>query len=328
MNTTRKQELLQYVTYYLKEEAREHSATAHSNELMFPLPPQAPDALISPLPPQAPDALIATLPPQAQADLWLQARALMNVRPPWPASDEFLAAQNELLQGLIEEAGIHTLANATQSKVDPRIFLWRGDITTLAVDAIVNAANSGMTGCWAPLHFCIDNAIHTFAGVQLRAECAALMQARDLPESISDSELISNSGPILRSDLTPLVELANNTDLTATALVTSAYNLPCRWVIHTVGPIASGQPTIEDAKLLAQTYIACLNAAVSIGARSIAFPCISTGVFGYPQGEAAQIAVKTVRDWLDERPCCRNIDVVFNVFGETDEQLYKDLLGL
>lgn len=121
---------------------------------------------------------MTTLASASADELWLAFRSLVNVRPPWPAPAEFLAAQNELLQGLIAEAGVATLADATPSPTDPRLRLWRGDITTLAVDAIVNAANSDMTGCWAPLHYCIDNAIHTFAGVQLREACANLMAAQ------------------------------------------------------------------------------------------------------------------------------------------------------
>ena len=249
------------------------------------------------------------LPPAAQAvtrrgpggstdeDLWLAVRSLMNVRPPWPASGEFLAAQDELLQGLIAEAGVTGLDGTTPAPIDPRLRLWRGDITTLAVDAIVNAANSGMTGCWAPLHYCIDNAIQTYAGVQLRAECAALMEEQGYPEP------------------------------TAQAKVTEAYNLPSRRVIHTVGPIAEGHPTAEHRRQLAQAYEACLDAAADEGLESIAFCCISTGVFGFPQAEAADIAVRTVRTWLDAHPQTP-MTVVFNVFGEVDEALYQKLLGM
>lgn len=173
----------------------------------------------------------------------------------------------------------------------------RGDITTLAADAIVNAANSGMTGCWAPLHYCIDNAIHTFAGVQLRAACANLMAAQGYPEP------------------------------TAQAKVTDGYNLPARYVIHTVGPIANGRPTDTHRRQLAECYRACLDAAAKAGLASIAFCCISTGVFGFPQEEAASIAVATVRRWLNEHPDVP-MTVVFNVFSATDESLYRPLLGL
>ena len=157
LGEARKRELLQYLAEYLIEESELHGRA---------------------LPPVAAEVVRDGLTSAAAEKLWLAFRSLANVRPSWPAPAEFLAAQDELLQGLIAEAGIATLADTTASPVDPRLRLWRGDITTLAVDAIVNAANSGMTGCWAPLHYCIDNAIHTFAGVQLRAACAKAMAAQ------------------------------------------------------------------------------------------------------------------------------------------------------
>lgn len=229
-------------------------------------------------------------------DPWLEFRALVNVRPPWPASDRFLAAQDELLQGMIAEAGIHGIDDARISPIDPRLRLWRGDITTLAADAIVNAANSQMLGCWTPLHYCIDNAIHTFAGVQLRIECARMMEEQGHDEP------------------------------TGCAKTTPAYNLPAKRVIHTVGPIANGRPTDAHGKQLESCYTSCLDAAAAENLHSIAFCCISTGVFGFPQQEAAEIAVRTVRAFLDARNS--GISVVFNVFGEKDEQIYERLLGL
>ncbi len=268
--------LLQYLVEYLVKESEAHGCA---------------------LPPAAADVAHDDLASVSADELWLAFRSLVNVRPPWPAPAEFLAAQNELLQGLIAEAGVATLADTTPSPTDPRLRLWRGDITTLAVDAIVNAANSGMTGCWAPLHYCIDNAIHTFAGVQLRAACAEVMAAQGHPEP------------------------------TAQAKVTDGYNLPARYVIHTVGPIADGYPTDTHRRQLAESYRACLDAAAGAGLASIAFCCISTGVFGFPQAEAASIAVATVRRWLDEHPDTP-MTVVFNVFSATDESLYRPLLGL
>lgn len=268
--------LLQYLVEYLVKESEVHGCA---------------------LPPAAADAAQGGLASASAEALWLAFRSLVNVRPPWPAPGEFLAAQDELLQGLIAEAGVATLADTTPSPTDPRLRLWRGDITTLAADAIVNAANSGMTGCWAPLHYCIDNAIHTFAGVQLRAACANLMAAQGHPEP------------------------------TAQAKVTDGYNLPARYVIHTVGPIANGRPTDTHRRQLAECYRACLDATAKAGLSSIAFCCISTGVFGFPQEEAASIAVATVRRWLNEHPDVP-MTVVFNVFSETDESLYRPLLGL
>ena len=229
-------------------------------------------------------------------DLWSLFRALVNTRPPWPASDRFYELQDELLQGMIAETGIKTLDDASISPIDNRLRLWRGDITTFEADAIVNAANSQMLGCWAPGHFCIDNAIHTFAGVQLRIECARIMEKQGHEEP------------------------------TGQAKITPAYNLPSRFVVHTVGPIANGVPTDEHRALLGSSYTSCLDMAASHDLRSIVFCCISTGVFGFPQKEAARIAVNTVRTWLDTGET--DMTVVFNVFSERDEDIYRDILGL
>ena len=175
--------------------------------------------------------------------------------------------------------------------------MWRGDITTLAADAIVNAANSQLLGCWVPGHYCIDNAIHTFAGVQLRIECAAIMKAQGHEEP------------------------------TGQAKVTSAYNLPSSLVIHTVGPIVeNGKPTKQHKRLLAASYRNCLDAAAERRCKSIAFCCISTGAFGFPQEEAARIAVDTVRAWLDANPKA-DMHVIFDVYTEKDEQTYRTILG-
>ncbi len=236
-------------------------------------------------------------PPQTcdAVELWSAFRALVNTRPPWSVGETFLAEQDELLQGLIAEAVVHAVDEAKAS-ADPRMRLWRGDITTFAADAIVNAANSQMLGCWTPGHQCIDNAIHTFAGVQLRIECARIMGEQGHEEP------------------------------TGQAKVTDAYNLPSNRIIHTVGPIANGIPTVRHRVQLASCYRACLDAAAAEGLCSVAFCCISTGVFGFPQGEAARIAVRAVKTWLNEHDSV--MTVVFNVFGETDERLYRELLGL
>lgn len=231
--------------------------------------------------------------------LWTAFRGLVNTRPALPASDGFLERQDELLQGMIAEAGIRGIGDTEASAADPRLRLWRGDITLLAVDAIVNAANSQLLGCWTPNHLCIDNAIHTFAGVQLRIECARIMRAQGHDEP------------------------------TGAAKATPGYNLPARRVIHTVGPIANGRPTDEHRGQLASCYRSCLDLAADEGLGSIAFCCISTGVFGFPQQEAAEIAVRTVRDWLGAPGgggAPRPMTVVFNVFGERDEQIYRALL--
>ncbi len=227
--------------------------------------------------------------------LWTVFRALVNTRPPLPADMRWLSMQDELLRGMIAEAGVNTADDAVPSACDPRVRLWRGDITTLAVDAIVNAANSQMLGCWVPGHHCIDNAIHTFAGVQLRIECARIMGAQGHEEP------------------------------TGTARITPAYNLPSRHVIHTVGPIADGRPTDLHREQLASCYGSCLDLAAKRGLRSIAFCCIGTGIFGFPQQQAAQIAVRSVRGWLErnESPMV----VVFDVFTARDESIYGSILA-
>ena len=233
----------------------------------------------------------------SSADLFATFRALVNTRPAMPADGELLSLQDELLQKMIADKGITTVDDAEESPIDPRLRLWRGDITTFAADAIVNAANSQMLGCWVPGHSCIDNAIHTFAGIQLRLACARLMDEQGHEEP------------------------------TGAAKVTPAFNLPARFVIHTVGPIANGTPSPIHRAQLAQCYRSCLDAASEHGLHSIAFCCISTGVFGFPADEAARLAVRTVRAWLDEHPDTK-MTVVFNVFLASDEALYREQLGL
>ena len=236
----------------------------------------------------------AAPPTKDAGELWRAFRALVNTRPPMPAGSSWLEAQDELLAGLIDGAGIASVKDGAPCTYDDRIRLWQGDITTLAVDAIVNATNSQMLGCWVPGHYCIDNAIHTFAGAQLRLECARIMDAQGCEEP------------------------------TGCAKITAAYNLPSRHVIHTVGPIANGRPTELHRAQLASCYRSCLDLARENGLSSIAFCCISTGVFGFPQQEAAQIAVETVRKWLNRTSA--QMTVVFNVFTDSDYDIYADLL--
>lgn len=218
-------------------------------------------------------------------------RSLVNTRPAVKADSAYLAEEKEFLQEMTAEKGITDISSLTPS--EKGIYLWQGDITTLRCGAIVNAANSGMTGCWSPCHSCIDNCIHTFAGVGLRYECADLMEAQGHEEP------------------------------TGSAKITSAYALPCQYVIHTVGPIVRGRLTAEHCRLLKSCYSSCLELAVSKGIKSIAFCCISTGVFGFPQREAAEIAVNTVREFVK----CHDIEVIFNVFSDKDFGIYKKLLG-
>ena len=226
---------------------------------------------------------------QEQKDLL---RSLMNVRSPRPIGDGFLTVQDDYLKEAIAEKGVTRLNDLTPVSGD--LYLWQGDITTLACDAIVNAANSGMTGCYRPLHNCIDNCIHTFSGVQLRLECAEIMEKQGFEEP------------------------------TGQAKITSAYNLPSKYVIHTVGPIVDGHLTEKHCELLRSSYRSCLSLAADHGCGSIAFCCISTGVFGFPKREAAEIAVQTVRDWKQEKGS--EIKVVFNVFGDEDLAIYRRVL--
>lgn len=220
-------------------------------------------------------------------------RSLFNIRRPGPIDEGFLRIQDEYLQEETRRKGITQLSGLTC--IEPGLYLWQGDITTLACDAIVNAANSGMTGCYQPCHNCIDNCIHTYAGIQLRNTCAKIMERQGHEEP------------------------------TGQARITPAYNLPCNYVIHTVGPIVQGELTAEHQQLLASCYDSCLALAEENGCRSIAFCCISTGVFGFPKEAAARIAIKTVRDHKEKTKS--KTEVIFNVFSDVDLRIYRDLLG-
>ena len=220
-------------------------------------------------------------------------RSLFNVRMPKNCSDEFIRVQDEYLRQQTKEKGVTDIDDL--QPVDGDIYLWQGDITTLKCDAIVNAANSQMLGCFSPCHGCIDNAIHTFAGVQLRAACNELMTAQGYEEP------------------------------TGQAKITPAYNLPSKYVIHTVGPIVGGHLTEKDCELLKSCYLSCLKLAEENGVKSIAFCCISTGVFGFPKEEAAKIALSTVREYKAETGS--NIKVIFNVFGDSDLRIYQSLFN-
>ncbi|MDR1705800.1 MAG: protein-ADP-ribose hydrolase [Clostridiales bacterium] len=234
----------------------------------------------------------ASIPPDAQGK-WLLFRSIVNARNPEPVSEDFLAVQDELLQSIIAERGVTDIA--ALRPVRDNLYLWRGDITTLKVDAIVNAANSGMLGCFVPNHACIDNAIHTFAGVQLRMECAAFMEKQGRPEPAGQAK------------------------------ITAAYNLPGKYILHTVGPVITGSLTQKHCALLASCYRSCLELAELNGVQSIAFCCISTGEFRFPNEEAAAVAVKTVEDYIAERRS--EVKVIFNVFKENDYNIYRRLLG-
>ena len=224
-------------------------------------------------------------------------RALMNVRPPRAVPQRFLTVQDEYLREEAARRGVVELSTLEPLLVEngAALYLWQGDITRLACDTIVNAANSGMTGCYVPNHTCIDNCIHTFAGVQLRQECARLIQAQGHEE------------PTGQAKLTP------------------AYNLPCKYILHTVGPIVSGRLTETACAQLASSYRSCLELAAENGLESVAFCCISTGVFGFPNDRAAEIAVQTVRNFLRTETSVKK--VIFNVFKDLDKTLYARQLG-
>lgn len=215
-------------------------------------------------------------------------RALCNVRPPLPASAEFLHLQNEYLSARTRERGIVDV-NAFEYKNN--IALWRGDITRLNADAVVNACNAALLGCFAPLHGCIDNAIHSAAGVQVRLDCNAMMQGTSEPNG--------------------------------RVRVTKAYNLPSRHIFHTVGPIVRGNVTKNDERDLKNCYLSCLHKADEMQLNTLAFCCISTGEYGYPRAAACRLACETVRGYLAEN---RRLKVIFNVFLEEDEKLYASEL--
>lgn len=220
-------------------------------------------------------------------------RGLMNVRNPHPVSPEFLETQDTYLWEETAQKGITDIRDLPP--MQPGLYLWQGDITTLKCDAIVNAANSGLTGCYIPNHRCIDNAIHTYAGVELRLACEAIIKAQGHPE------------PTGRAKITP------------------AFNLPCKYVLHTVGPIIGSQVTGRDKSLLASCYRSCLELAAMYDLESVAFCCISTGEFHFPNNLAAEIAVSTVKEFLKQQTGVKK--VIFNVFKDIDRQIYRRLLG-
>lgn len=217
-------------------------------------------------------------------------RALFNLRMPGEAGEEFLEVQDEYLREETRGKGITDIDSL--KPVEPGIYLWRGDITTLRCDAVVNAANAAMLGCFRANHSCIDNAIHTFSGVQLRLACDRIMKGRKAK--------------------------------TGSVMITPAFNLPSRYVIHTVGPVVSGSLTEEECGLLEKCYRSCIELADSYGLDSIAFCCISTGVFRFPGQKAAEIAVRTVRSHKSRTGS--RIKVIFNVFKEEDRLFYEKQL--
>jgi O-acetyl-ADP-ribose deacetylase (regulator of RNase III) len=236
--------------------------------------------------PQYSSIEIPTGPQQQQ----LLLRALMNVRMPHAISPDFKSVQDAYLQEDAQTKGV-----VSSNEFPDGISIWQGDITRLGTDAIVNAANEGLTGCYIPNHSCIDNAIHTFAGIELRNECADIMKKQGHPEE------------------------------TGLAKITDAYNLPSQYVIHTVGPMVNGDvPTELEKQQLQSSYLNSLQLAAQNEIESIAFPCISTGVFHFPNQLAAQIAVATVKSFLQKKTSVKK--VIFNVFKDEDKAIYEQLL--
>ena len=221
-------------------------------------------------------------------------RSLMNVRPPMPLREDFLKVQDAFLSAEREEKGVIDVDGLPVSSADPRLVLWQGDITRLKVDAIVDADNSALLGCFYPCHGCIDNAIHSAAGLRLRDECNRIMEAQGYPEPNGQAKL------------------------------TKGYNLPARYVLHTVGPIVQGQVTQENWDDLASCYRSCLSLAAEHKLETVAFCCISTGEYRFPNREAAEIAVRTVKEFLDQKTSIRK--VIFNVFKDIDAEIYRELL--
>ena len=248
------------------------------------------DALLDEMPQYRREA--ARIPGDAESQRYFL-RCLMNVREPGALSERFLKAQDDLLSREREEKGVVRVAELPSVPSDARLVLWQGDITRLDADAIVNAANSQLLGCFRPGHNCIDNVIHSAAGLQLREECAAIMRRQGHEEPTGQAKL------------------------------TGGYNLPAKHVLHTVGPIISGPLTEEDRFLLSSCYRSCLALAEKQGLKSVAFCCISTGVFRFPKDEAARIAVSTVKECLENSSIEK---VIFCVHGDENLRIYQSLL--
>lgn len=221
-------------------------------------------------------------------------RSLMNVRLPKPIGDDFLKIQDEYLIERNKERGLTDVSDLSPVDSDKRLYIWQGDITTLKCDAIVNAYNSQMLGCCSPMHACIDNFIHTYAGIELRLKMYEIMTGQGHDEEAGRAK------------------------------ITSGYNLPAKYILHTVGPIIQWKVTREDEELLASCYRECLKLAASSGVESIAFCCLSTGVLRFPQQRSAEIAVETVKNYLDKDSRIKK--VIFNVFKDEDLRIYNSLI--
>lgn len=235
--------------------------------------------------------------PEDAEGQWFLLRALFNVRMPAPLTAEFAAIEGAFLEQMTREKGIVEVTDIPASALDARLSVWQGDITRLHADAIVNAANSQMLGCFRPNHNCIDNIEQTMSGAEMRYELYQIMKKQGHEEP------------------------------TGQAKITKGYHLPARYVLHTVGPIVQGALTEQHKKLLASCYTACLDLAAEHGLKNVVFCCISTGVFSFPQQDAAEIAVRTVRNWLDKHSGAALQRVIFDVFKDSDRDIYENILG-
>jgi len=217
-----------------------------------------------------------------------QIRALMNVTMPFDLPPEFYRKQDEYLKDRLSREKVIDV-----SLLPGRISLYRGDITLLKADAIVNAGNSALLGCFVPLHSCIDNAIHSKAGLEVR---------RDLMQVMSRQGHEEENGKVK---------------------VTQGYNLPSAWIFHTVGPQVRGSVTSQDEEDLRSCYLSCLKEADRRNVKSLVFPCLSTGLFDYPIEPASLLAVMTVKNYLEKTGS--NLHVVFDVFSPRDESVYRNV---
>ncbi|WP_455145107.1 protein-ADP-ribose hydrolase [Brachyspira pilosicoli] len=218
-------------------------------------------------------------------------RCLMNIRSPDNISEEYLQIEDEYLQDRLKNKKLTGIDDIKPIK--DNLYIWQGDITTLKIEAIVNAANSAMLGCFVPLHKCIDNAIHSASGTRLRLHCNEIMKG--------------------------------NLEKTGSCIITPAFNLPSKYVLHTVGPIIKNEVSKNDEELLYKCYKTCLETAKNNNIKSIAFCSISTGEFRFPNELASHIAVKAVKDFLENTKY--NIKIVFNVFKDLDYKLYNNILN-
>ena len=238
--------------------------------------------------------------PRDQVERRRWVRAALTVRPPGHLAPELVQGTDRLLQAELFNAPLTNAAElprlVSKDAISARLSIWEGDITTLQVDAITNAANAELLGCYQPFHGCIDNAIHCAAGPRLREDCHQIVTHQGAPES------------------------------TGRAKVTRGYNLPSRYVLHTVGPVVrEGDATAEHAGQLASCYTTCLSLAAELGLSSVALCAVSTGVFGYPMAKAAQVAVESVTAWLRHHPDGPS-HVVFNTYGEAATKAYSKAL--